>query len=193
MTLYGSKEIAKALSADTPIINRYDPFLPDNPIIAQAPAAAELYLVNKPPKEGDLLAGGELTQARAVRIIADGVLTAWTEANFPVLALAKLIADVSLTPANRLGEVVVVNEGTVLTRRGDDIGAPGAGEFSLFDTGSGIELRTGTTYGEGTTIDVYIPLDADIVNESLTAGIPKQIASADFINSDVAAAIFADK
>jgi len=173
----GSSPRTKLLAADAVSYQKYHPFTALNKVRATILTGGHVYGVNK---------SNFFTKANRFRIRADGTTTIWTETDFPQLANAVITGGVSLTNANRMEAVVVLNNTTVLTRFGSD--ATITSGFRIYtDTINKIEIEkaTNAAYGDGSILDVYLVPTADIVDiATLVANAPTEIDCYDFMIPD---------
>lgn len=142
-------------------VNRFrcSPFLPGSDIVMRPCATAHVYSV-------PVVATGDATRYWAIQ--PDGVTVTFTAPT--ALNAFPTTVDGSLTDANRLQTVVLVN-GSPIVRRGQDISSPSAGQFSTQTTTT---ITFGSTYAAGVSghvpsIEVLSFLAGDIVDSgSLT-------------------------
>lgn len=154
----GTVARVKILASGTVTRFNVSPFLPGSDLIVRPCGSFHMYSV-------PVVATGDNTRYWAIQ--PDGSTVTFT---VPTALQATLnafpsTADASITDANRLQTVVLVN-GSPIVRRGQDISSPSAGQFS---TQTSTSITFGSTYAAGVaghipTIEVLSFAAADIVD-----------------------------
>jgi hypothetical protein len=198
-SLIGSQPHNVLLAANVEAVMKGNPFSALNKVLGLAPATPTIYGVNRATDIGlqvnnqgsyGLTSG----QPKYQRIIADGVLTAWTTTDYP--ALANLHDDgAALTAANKLRTVVVVN-GNIFPRKQSTVALTGGDWRAVAGAPNSLQVQKAGTgaLGAGTVIEVYMFEAADIITQGpLVAGTIAEVIAYDFMNASSACALFADR
>ena len=144
-------------TGNAPVQNKSDPFLANAPILLRMPPAGGTFHGVNESKLATILA----------EIRGDGVLQLWDETSFPIFAGADDDGAAAIAAADYLRIIATVN-GQPIKRAVSAAGNPPAGEFSMYNSGV-MEFKTGTVYGAGTVIKVYVQAAGDIVNQVVAA------------------------
>lgn len=201
-TLVGTNPHAVALpvSGAAFLANRGNPFSALNPVYFLAPGTPTIYGLNR-PTESFLQVNnqgsygvGTTGKPRYVRIIADGVLTAWSSNNIP--ALINLHNDGgALTDATRMINVLVVN-GVPTARKSSVTALTGSDWRTVVGADSQLQAQKsgGGAYAAGTILDFYMATAGDIVTQGpLVAGTPFEGRAYDFMFASTATMMYADR
>lgn len=200
-TLIGTQPHVKALAAATEVLNRGNPFSALNKVGFLSPAAATIYGVNRVAdqllqvnNQGNY-GLGTTGKPRYLRIIADGVATAWTSTDYPALINGHDDGG-AITDAIRLANVLVVNG--VIKHRVQSDATPSANQWKIA-LSTGVYTLTAknasnAAYAAGTVLEFYMATTADIVTQGPTvASVMIEGTAYDFMLSSTAAAMFADR
>lgn len=192
--------VALPISGAAPLANRGNPFSSFNPVFLMSPVAATIYGVNKAPEsvlqfnnQGSY-GLGTTGKPRYLRIVADGVLAAWSSNNYP--ALINLHNDGgALTDATRMINVLVVN-GVPTPRKSSVTALTGADWRTVVGADSQLQAQKsgGGAYAAGTILEFFMMTAADIVTQGPTvANTPQEGKSYDFMFASLATAMWADR
>jgi hypothetical protein len=188
-----SNALVKAIDATAvvPTHNRFSPFRPLNPINASSPGAGILYGVDHPGQNTDQYIRVDVPAVFADVIEGTGSATADAAVD-PKIDDAFIEAGGTLGRDENLSVVALVN-GQPIERVAKGT-IPTAGKFRVYDNGGVISAQFGTSYGEGTKIELLLngsasaadPGVTDLTGGALTAGVDKQIVSAEYVFADAA-------
>ena len=178
---YGSSPRTKLLTADIVSYNKYHPFSALNTLRVNPVVGGGVRGVNKQD---------HYTHAQRLRIICDGTATEWSADDYAALENADVQA--TITNTNILTVNAVVNNGTLLTRKGS--AATLAGGDCKVRTDASVnkfsaEKVGGGAFGAGTIIDVFLTDQADVVNQATVTGTEAEIECYDFMIADEATVI----
>jgi len=185
-------KVISSTVTDAPEFNRYNPFRPLNPIEISSPGAGILYGVNHPGRNSDRYVRFDVPASWDQDAIASGTAAAGVVINGNIAdGLIDANAGVVLE-AELLTVIVLVNGAPIKRVSFDDTTT--TGEFRIYDNAAVTTIEFGTAYGEGTKIEILLIGSAataltnvtDVTGGALTANVPLQGRSYDFMNADVA-------
>ena len=161
-----------------PVQNKTNPFLAGGPVTLRMPAAG-----------GTFYGANEDNSAEKVAVIrGDGTTVLWDENDFPILDTAHDDAGGAIAAVDYLRVVATVNGQPI--ERVSSGGSPAAGQFIINDNAGTIEFETGTTYGVGTDIKVYVFEASDVQSQVVAAdSLPDQGTCYTWMSGSVAGAL----